>query len=85
MALSAWKGTGPNTVAWVNSALVDRTIRDRHLQALAVAIVAYEESHGEITEDEMTAQARRDREAAEVVRGQGRSVRVGKRTRKGAA
>jgi hypothetical protein len=63
-------GPADSLSAWVNSALVDQTIRDRRLQALGVAIVNYETSHGEITEDEMAAQARSDREAAEVVRGQ---------------
>ena len=48
---------------------VDRTVRDRRLQALGAAIKAYEESHGEITKDEMAAQARRDRESAVLVRG----------------
>jgi hypothetical protein len=34
---------------------------------LARAVAAYEESHGDITEEEMAAQVRRDRESAEVV------------------
>jgi hypothetical protein len=79
------EGRADSMSAWVNAALVDRMIRDRRLQALAAAVADYEESHGEITEEEMASQARRDREAAVVVRGQGHPGRVRRGTRKGAA
>jgi hypothetical protein len=52
---------------------------------LAVAVEAYEQSHGEITDDEMATQARLDRQHAEVVRGQGRRAIAGTRTEGGGA
>ncbi len=64
-------GLADSLSGWVNDALRDRTIRDRHLQALSDAITAYEAEHGQITADEMATQARRDREQSVVVRGPG--------------
>ena len=79
-------GRADSLSAWVNAALVDRALRDRRLQSLSEAIGAYELEHGEITTEEMTAQARRDRTSAEVVRGPGRAPKPpSKRTRRGAA
>lgn len=79
-------GRAESLSGWVNTALADRAIRDRRLQALAEAISAYEADHGEITADEMAAQARRDREAAVVVRGPRRSSKAPTgRGRRGAA
>ena len=79
-------GLADSLSAWVNAALVDRALRDRRLQSLSEAISAYEATHGEITPDEMTAQARNDRESAEVVRGPSRASKpLSKRTRRGAA
>jgi hypothetical protein len=79
-------GLADSLSAWVNAALVDRTLRDRRLQSLSKAISAYEMTHGEIKTDEMTAQARRDRESAEVVRGANRTSKApSKRSRRGAA
>jgi hypothetical protein len=78
-------GRADSLSAWVNAALVDRTIRDQRLRALAVAVEAYEQSHGEITDDEMATQARLDRQHAEVVRGQGRRAIAGTRTEGGGA
>ena len=79
-------GLADSLSAWVNAALVDRALRDRRLQSLSEAIGAYEAKHGEITTDEMAAQARRDRESAEVVRGPTRAAQAStKRTRRGAA
>jgi glycerol dehydrogenase-like iron-containing ADH family enzyme len=79
-------GLADSLSAWVNAALVDRAVRDRRLQSLSKAISAYEATHGEITTDEMAAQARRDRELAEVIRGPGRASKPrSKRTRRGTA
>jgi hypothetical protein len=79
-------GIADSLSAWVNAALVERVVRDRRLRSLSEAISAYEATHGEITDDEMTAQARRDRESAEVVRGPGRSSKPPSRpTRRGVA
>jgi hypothetical protein len=60
----------------VNAALVERAIRDRRLQSLSDAIAAYEADRGDITADEMVAQARRDREDAVVVRGSKRTSKA---------
>jgi hypothetical protein len=69
--------------AWVNLALIDRAAKDRRLRVMKAAIEAYEQTFGEITEDEMVAQARADRAEARVVRGRARRSRA--RARKGAA
>ena len=79
-------GLADSLSAWVNAALVDRALRDRRLQSLAGSIRTYEATHGEITTDEMTAQVRRDRESAEVIRGPNRASKPSpKRNRRGAA
>lgn len=57
--------------AWVNQAMADRAVQDRHLIALAQAIEDYEAEFGNITLEEIEAQQRADREAAVVVRGKG--------------
>jgi hypothetical protein len=80
------EGLADSLSAWVNAALVDRAVRDRRLQSLSEAIRAHEATHGEITTDEMAAQARYDRESAEVIRGPSRASKPpSKRTRRGAA
>jgi glycerol dehydrogenase-like iron-containing ADH family enzyme len=61
-------GLADSLSGWVNAALVDRADRDRRLRSLSEAIADYESAHGEITAEEMAAQARHDREAALVVR-----------------
>ena len=79
-------GLAESLSGWVNAALADRASRDRRLRALAEAIDAYEADHGEITAEEMAAQARSDREAAVVVRGPSRPAKApGGRGRRGAA
>jgi hypothetical protein len=79
-------GLADSLSGWVNAALVDRVDRERRLRSLSDAIGDYEAAHGEITEDEMAIQGRRDREGAMVVRGSKRSAKppVG-RDRRGAA
>lgn len=67
-------GRADSLSAWVNAALRDRALQDQRLRSLAEAIAGYEADHGVITDDEMAAQARRDREGAVVVRGQGRGM-----------
>ena len=56
----------------MNAALFDRAGRDRRLEALASAIAAYEAEYGEITDEEMAAVGRADRQGAVVVRGRRR-------------
>jgi Arc/MetJ-type ribon-helix-helix transcriptional regulator len=62
-------GRAENLSAWVNDALRLKADHDRRLRALDDFLAAYEAAHGEITEDEMRAAARRARERAIVVRG----------------
>jgi hypothetical protein len=66
-------GLAESLSGWVNAALVEQATRDRRLQSLSDAISAFEADHGQITADEMAAQARRDREEAVVIRGSGRT------------
>ncbi len=65
-------GAAESVSAWVSAALDDKVRRDRKLAALAAAVADFESEFGEITPEEMAAQARRDRERATVVRGQRR-------------
>lgn len=80
-------GLADSLSGWVNAALVVRAAHDRRLQALSEAIAAYEAEFGEITADEIAAQARADRETAVIVRGRrpGRRKPVRKGTHQGAA
>jgi hypothetical protein len=66
------EGRADSLSGWVNSALVDRAARDRRLEGLASAIADYEAEYGEITDEEMAAVKRADRQAAVVVRGRSR-------------
>lgn len=68
-------GQATSVSAWVSSAIEERVERDRRLALLADAIAGYEAEHGEITEAEIVAQRRRDREDATVVRGRRRAGR----------
>lgn len=54
---------------WANAAMVEKIARDARLRALDDALTAYEAEHGAITDAEVAAQMRADREAAIVVRG----------------
>jgi len=56
--------------SWVNDALSDKALKDRRLEAMAVAVADYEAEFGEITEEEMALQLRLDRERAVIVRGE---------------
>jgi hypothetical protein len=62
-------GAAESVSAWVNDALRLKVEHDRRMRALDEFIVDYEAEHGEITEQEMAAAARRARERAVVVRG----------------
>lgn len=67
MAVKA--GRAESVSAWVNDAMRLKMEHDRRLGALDEFIAGYEAEHGEITEEEMAAAARRARERAVVVRG----------------
>ena len=61
-------GQASSLSGWVNEALAERAVRDRKLESLSAAIADYEAEFGEITDDEISAQRRSDRETARVVR-----------------
>jgi hypothetical protein len=63
------EGTVESLSAWVNEALHDKIRRDLQRQRLASAISAFEAEFGEISDDELIAQQRLDRQQAVVVRG----------------
>ncbi len=67
-------GSAPSLSAWVSAALAEQVRRDRKLEELQAAIADYEAEFGEITAEEISAQRRKDRENAAVVRGR-RSAR----------
>ena len=52
----------------MNQALSDKAAKDRRLAALADAVAAYEAEHGVISDEELTDQARADRDASAGVR-----------------
>jgi len=62
-------GKADSFSGWINTALAERVAKERRLQALAEAVAAYEAKHGEISEAELVAQRRADRQNAVVVRG----------------
>lgn len=64
------EGKAESVSHWVNDALRLKAAHDRRLRALDDFIAAYEDEHGEITDNEMAAAARRARARAVVVRGQ---------------
>lgn len=63
------RGSADSLSAWVNEALAERAERDERLAAMSDAVADYEAEYGKITEAEIAAQHRADREAAIVVRG----------------
>ena len=62
-------GLAPTLSAWVNAALHRQAEHDRRMRALDEFLVAYEDRHGLITEQEIRDASRRARERAVVVRG----------------
>ena len=64
-------GAAESLSGWVSAALVDKVAKDRKLADLQKAVEAYEEEFGEITPEELAAQARTDRAGAVIVRGRG--------------
>lgn len=63
------EGRADSLSAWVNAALAERVAKERKLAALADAVAAYEKEFGQISDQELAAQARADRESAVVIRG----------------
>ena len=63
------RGRFDSVSAWVNDALRLKLAHDRRLEALVAFVGAYEAEHGEITNEEIHAIARRARSRAMTVRG----------------
>ena len=74
------EGGAESVSGWVNAALVDKVEKDRRLSDLAKAVEAYEAEFGEITPEEVAAQARADRKGAVIVRGQRPAARPQRRS-----
>ena len=72
-------GRAESVSAWVNLALAERAAKERRLAAMADAIAAYEAKFGALSAEELSAQARADRESAIVVRGKARASARGRR------
>ena len=62
------EGRAGSLSAWVNEALRRQVDHERRMKALDDFLGAYEDEHGEITEEEMQAAGRRARGRAVVVR-----------------
>jgi hypothetical protein len=62
-------GQADSVSGWVSAALEDKIRRDRKLALLAAVVADYEREFGEISDDEIAAQRRADRQTATVVRG----------------
>jgi hypothetical protein len=62
-------GRAESLSGWVNQALAEKQTRERRLLAMAQAVAEYEARHGTISDEEIAAQLRADRQAARVVRG----------------
>lgn len=76
------EGRAQSLSAWVNEALRRQADHDQRLQALDDFLDAYEEEHGEITEEEIRVATHRTRERAVVVRTPPRQAGVAARSGK---
>jgi hypothetical protein len=65
-------GQADSVSGWVSAALEEKVWRDRKLALLAAAVADYEKEFGEISDEEIVAQRRADRQNATVVRGRRR-------------
>lgn len=61
-------GEADSVSSWVSIALEEKVRRDRKLRLLAAAVADFEREFGEITDEEINAQRRADRQHATVVR-----------------
>ena len=79
------EGRAESISAWVNDALRLKVAHDQRLRALDEFVAAFEAEHGEITDEEMRAAARRARGGAIVVRGEPGPARQGGPAKRGVA
>lgn len=63
------QGQANSLSGWVNAALTEHVAKQARLTALSDAVAAYEEKFGVMTDAEIDAQLRADKQAATVVRG----------------
>jgi hypothetical protein len=77
------EGRAESLSAWVNAALAEKVAKERRLVALAQAVSDYEERFGAISVQELTDQARADRESAVVIRGK-KTLSTKRKSRRGA-
>jgi hypothetical protein len=75
-------GRAESVSAWVNLAMAERAAKERRLAAMGDAVAAYEAEAGSISAEELSAQARADRESAIVVRGRPSASARGRRRRR---
>lgn len=64
------EGQAQSMSAWIGEAMALRQRRDQSLAALGRSIAAYEAEHGLITDEELSDQARADRDSAVTARNQ---------------
>ena len=62
-------GEAESVSSWANAALIEKVRRDHKLRLLAAVVDDFEREFGEITDEEIAAQRRTDRQNATVVRG----------------
>jgi len=74
-------GRAESLSGWVNHAMAEFAAKERRLTALAEAVALYERRFGTISEAELVAQERADREHAIVVRGRHRTAKRIRRRR----
>lgn len=79
------EGQAESVSGWVSAAIMEKADRDRKLARLRAAVAEYEAEFGEISAEEMAAQARADRGQAVVVRGSGSSGGRAPRRRRSAS
>ena len=74
-------GRAESLSGWVNLAMAERAAKERRLQAMAEALGLYEREFGTISEAELVAQERADRDDAVIVRGRPKARKRPKRGR----
>lgn len=74
-------GRAESLSSWVNLAMAERAAKERRLQAMSEALELYEREFGTISEAELVAQERADRDDALIVRGRPKAGKRSKRRR----
>ena len=74
-------GRASSLSAWVNAALAERAVKERHLRAMAEAVAEYEAEFGVISAAELAAQQRDDRRTSIAVQEPRKKSARGRRRR----